>query len=85
MTATQKDLLVQRVDKALDGLRPHLEVDGGNIEIVELTDDLVLKIKWLGNCEMCSMSTMTLKAGVEQAVKQHVPEIKAVEPVNGLG
>lgn len=85
MTATQKELLVQRVDKALDGLRPHLEVDGGNIEIVELTDDLVLKIKWLGNCEMCTMSTMTLKAGVEQAVKQHVPEIKSVEPVNGLG
>jgi len=85
MTATQKELLVQRVDKALDGLRPHLEVDGGNIEIVELTDDLVLKIKWLGNCEMCTMSTMTLKAGVEQAVKQHVPEIKSVVPVNGLG
>jgi Fe-S cluster biogenesis protein NfuA len=85
MTATQKELLVQKVDKALDGLRPHLEVDGGNIEIVELTDDLVLKIKWLGNCEMCTMSTMTLKAGVEQAVKQHVPEITAVEPVNGIG
>jgi len=84
MTATQKELLIQKVDKALDGLRPHLEVDGGNIEIVELTDDLVLKIKWLGNCEMCTMSTMTLKAGVEQAVKQHCPEITAVEPVNGL-
>ena len=84
MTATQKELLVERVDKALDGLRPHLEVDGGNIEIVELTDDLILKIRWLGNCEMCSMSTMTLKAGVEQAVKQHVPEIEAVVPINGV-
>ncbi len=85
MTATQKQTLLERVDKALDDLRPHLEVDGGDIEIVELTDDMVLKIKWLGNCEMCSMSTMTLRAGVTQTVKQHVPEITAVEPVNGIG
>jgi len=84
MTTMQKEALVQRVDKALDELRPHLEVDGGNIEIVELTDDLVLKIKWLGNCEMCTMSTMTLKAGVEQAIKQNVPEIVSVEPINGV-
>ena len=57
-------------------------VDGGNIEIVEITEDLVVKIKWLGNCAFCSMSEMTMKAGVEQAVKSRIPSIKEVVAVN---
>ena len=76
--------LKERVDAALETIRPHLEVDGGNIEVVEITKDHTVKIKWLGNCEFCSMSTMTLKAGVEQAIKSKVPEIKAIEAVNGM-
>jgi Fe-S cluster biogenesis protein NfuA len=65
-------------------VRPHLAVDGGNIEIVDITDDMTVLIKWLGNCEFCSMSIMTMKAGVEQAIKAKVPEILAIEAVNGL-
>lgn len=54
-----------------------------NIELVEVTEDLIVKIKWLGNCEHCSFSGMTMRAGVEQAIKSRLPEIKAVEAVNG--
>ena len=76
--------LVQRVDTALDSVRPHLAVDGGNIEIVQITDDMELHVKWIGACSNCSMSLMTMKAGVEEAVLSKVPEIKAIHAVNGL-
>lgn len=75
--------LFDKVNHALDEIRPHLAVDGGNIELVEITDDLIVKIKWIGNCEHCSMSTMTMKAGVEQAIKSRLPEIQGVEAING--
>lgn len=72
----------EKVNKALDEIRPHLAVDGGNIELVDVTDDLVVKIKWMGNCAFCSMSEMTMKAGVEQAIKSKLPEVKEVVAVN---
>ncbi len=84
MSAIDKQALIARVDKALDDVRPHLKVDGGNVEVVDITDDLVLQIKWIGNCESCSMSAMTMRAGVEQTVKGQVPEIVSVEAVNGV-
>lgn len=80
----EKEEILQRVEQALTTLRPHLEIDGGDIEIVELTDNMVLRFRWLGNCETCSMSTMTMKGGVEHTILSFVPEIKAVEAVNGL-
>jgi len=80
----EKEILLQRVEQALTTLRPHLETDGGDIEIVELTDDMILKFRWLGNCETCSMSTMTLIGGIKHTIKSFVPEIKDVEPINGL-
>ncbi|MCF8236639.1 MAG: NifU family protein [Saprospiraceae bacterium] len=76
--------LWQRIDEALDDIRPHLQGDGGNIEIVEITDQNVLRIKWLGTCESCNMSVMTMRAGVEQAVRAKVPEITSVVAVNGM-
>ncbi len=75
---------MEKVNHALEDIRPHLAVDGGNIELIEITDDLTVKIKWLGNCEFCSMSTMTMKAGVEQAIRSRVPEIRNVEAINGM-
>lgn len=74
--------LQEKINQALDEIRPHLAVDGGNIELVEVTDDLTVKIRWLGNCAFCSMSEMTMKAGVEQAIKSRLPEIKNVIAVN---
>ena len=77
----QEDLL-RRVEEALDTIRPYLEADAGNVSIIEITEDKVLKLKLLGSCESCPMSIMTLKAGIEQAIKRAVPEIQAIEAVN---
>mgnify|MGYP000013760479 FL=1 len=74
--------LRERIEFALDTIRPYLEADGGNVRIVELTEDKVLKIELLGNCGSCPMSTMTLKAGVEEAIIRAIPEIIRVEAVN---
>lgn len=84
MSKAEHQALVERVDKALESIRPHLQVDGGNIEVVEITEDMTVRIKWLGNCEFCSMSAMTMKAGVEQTLKSKIPEIQAIEAVNGI-
>jgi len=84
MSAIEKQILLERVDKALDDVRPHLKVDGGNVEVVDVTDDMILQIKWIGNCQSCSMSTMTMRAGIEQTVRGQVPEIVGVEAVNGV-
>ncbi len=76
--------LRQRVETALDVVRPHLAVDGGNIEIVEIDEDMRLHVRWLGACSHCSMSIMTMRAGVEEAVLNRVPEIKGILAVNGM-
>ncbi len=73
---------IQEIDLALNELRPHLAVDGGNVEVLDYTDDMTVKIKWLGNCESCSMSAFTLRAGIEQAIKSKFPEVLAVIAVN---
>lgn len=78
-----KIAILKRVESALDSIRPHLQEDGGNIEVIEITDNLVAKVRWLGTCETCSMSPMTMKGGIEHTIKTHVPEITAIEPVNG--
>ncbi len=70
----------ERVEKALDKIRPALEADGGNIELIEVVDGVV-KVKLTGACGSCPMSQMTLKMGVEKALKQQVPEVKSVEAV----
>ena len=74
--------LINRVEDALDTVRPYLEADRGNIEVVEITDDLIVKVKLTGTCETCPMSYMTMKAGVEQALISAIPEIKAVQAIN---
>lgn len=84
MSNPEKQDLIQQVDKALDDVRPHLAVDGGNVEVVDITDDKIVKIKWLGACEGCSMTTMTMRAGIEQAIIGRIPEITSVEAVNGV-
>lgn len=68
----------EKVEKALDKIRPMLMADGGNIELVEVTDDGVVKVKLTGACGCCPMSQMTLRMGVERILKQEVPEVKEV-------
>ena len=69
-----KEALNKKVQEALNEIRPFLESDGGNIELVSIIDDVV-KVKLLGNCVSCSVNQMTLKNGVEMTVKKHAPEI----------
>lgn len=71
----------EKVEKALENIRIMLANDGGNIELVEITDDGVVKVRLTGACSGCPMSSMTLKDGVERILKQEVPEVKAVEAV----
>ncbi len=78
----KKEELTERIESALDNIRPYLEADGGNVRILEITKDQVLKLEFMGNCGSCPMSTMTFKAGVEEAIKKAVPEIKNIEVVN---
>ena len=77
-----ENLFLARIEKALDQIRPYLEADGGNVKVLELTEEMVLKLELLGACGACSMSTMTMKAGIEQAIKREVPEIQSVIAVN---
>jgi len=78
------DNLIERIEAALESVRPHLAADGGDVEVVEVTEEMIVKVKWLGNCENCFMSIMTMKAGIEEAIKSKVPEIKGVEAINGI-
>ena len=84
MSMTDKEELIVRINKALDDIRPHLAVDGGNVEVVDVSEDMHVTVKWLGNCEFCSMSAMTMKAGIEQAIKSRIPEILSISAVNGV-
>ncbi len=73
---------ISKIESALESLRPFLEADGGNITFKEITDDMIVRVELHGSCSNCSMSLMTLKAGVEEALKKVVPEIQAVEAIN---
>lgn len=84
MSGIEKKRLLNRIDEALNDVRPHLAVDGGNVEVVDITEDKVVKIKWIGACKDCGMSMMTLRAGIEQALVGRIPEVSGVEAVNGL-
>lgn len=73
--------LTERVQQTLDQLRPYLEADNGDVELIEITQDNVVRLQLLGACSTCSMSMMTLKAGIEQSILKAVPEITAVEAI----
>ncbi len=77
--------LVQQVESALDTLRPYLKADGGEVRLLDITDEMVVELELLGACGTCPMSTMTLRAGIEQAVKRSVPQISRVEAINASG
>ena len=74
--------IYEKVEQALDTIRPYLETDGGNVNIEEITSDNIVRLRLLGTCANCSMCIMTFKAGLEQAIKKAVPEIVAVEALN---
>lgn len=79
-TITDNDM-IEKIETAIRQLRPFFEADGGDIQLVEVTEDLVVKVKLLGACKECEMSNMTLKAGIEDSVRKAVPQIIRVEAI----
>ena len=73
--------MLEAVQKALDLIRPALQADGGDVELVEVTEDGIVKVKLVGACGHCPMSTMTLKMGIERTLKEKVPGVKEVVSV----
>ena len=73
--------VTKKVEEAIEQLRPFLEADGGNMEFVDITKDGVVQVRLLGACRDCSMSEMTMKAGLEEAIKKVAPEVIRVEAV----
>ncbi len=71
----------EAVEQALNKIRPVLQADGGDVELVEITEDGVVKVRLTGACKGCPMSTVTLKMGIERYLKKEVPEVMAVEAV----
>ncbi len=67
-----------RIEKALDKVRPMLMADGGNVELVDVTSDGIVKLRLKGSCGCCPMASMTLKNGIEKILRQEVPEIKEI-------
>lgn len=71
----------EKVQAVLDQVRPMLQRDGGDVQLVEVTEDNIVKVKLQGACGSCPMSTMTLKMGIEKAIKEQIPEIVEVQQV----
>jgi Fe-S cluster biogenesis protein NfuA len=74
-------VLHQRIEETLDQIRPYLMADGGSVRLQQVTEDMVVELELLGACGTCPMSMMTLRAGIEQALKRAVPQIARVEAV----
>lgn len=81
-TAVYNDQLIQKIERALDTMRPYLAADGGNVRVLDVTDDRTVRLELLGSCGSCPMSAMTFKGGLEEAILKAVPEIRKVEAVN---
>ncbi|CCH02799.1 nitrogen-fixing NifU domain protein [Fibrella aestuarina BUZ 2] len=79
---TATNPLIDRVEKALDSMRPYLAADGGNVRVLDVTAEGVARLELMGSCGSCPMSAMTFKGGLEDAILRAVPEINRVEAVN---
>ncbi len=82
MDNTEKQEIIRKVNSAIDSIKPYLQADGGDVVFVEITDDMTVKVRLTGACHSCPFSVMTLKAGIEQTVKEKVPEIKEIVAVD---
>lgn len=82
MEAGEKELLKSRIDTSLINIKKFVEQDGGDLDVLEITDDYIVKIELKGACTGCSMNNMTFKAGVEETILKAIPEIKGVEAHN---
>lgn len=77
-------MLKEKVEEVLNKIRPFLQRDGGNVELISVEPDGVVKVKLVGACGACAMSTITLKNAIESTLKQEIPEVKSVEQVDSF-
>ncbi len=82
MDITKKEELLVRINEAITNIRPYLEADGGDVKVLDIDEDYVVSVELLGACEACPMSPMTMKAGIEEAIKRVAPEVRAIKAVN---
>ncbi|MCZ6776520.1 MAG: NifU family protein [Ignavibacteria bacterium] len=73
----------ERIEKALDSIRPYLQADGGDVKFVRIRPEGIVELQWIGTCLICPMSQLTLRAGVERVIMKEIPEVKRVEAVAG--
>lgn len=81
MDGAYKSQTLEKIKRAIDSVRPYLKTDGGDVELVEVTDDLTVKVKLLGACDGCPFSEQTLRAGIEQAIRRELPDLKELVAV----
>ena len=81
MQVEEKSNLIRRIEEAIDTIRPYLEADGGDVELLEVVDGKTAMLELKGACSTCSMSQMTMKAGIEETIMRAVPEITSVQAV----
>jgi Fe-S cluster biogenesis protein NfuA len=77
-----ENTLLQRVETAIDSIRPYLKDDGGDVRVVEITEEKKVILELIGACSSCPMSPSTMKSGIEEAIKRFVPEITSIEAIN---
>ena len=82
MEKEKRQEIEKKITETIQKVRPYLLADGGDIELVEITDDLTVKVELKGACGTCPFSLFTLKNGVEQALKKEIPEVKEVTAIN---
>jgi Fe-S cluster biogenesis protein NfuA len=73
--------IIDKIELALNSMRPFLQADGGDVELVEVTEEMEVRLKLTGNCSSCEMSHMTMKAGIENGLKNAIPQISRVVAV----
>jgi Fe-S cluster biogenesis protein NfuA len=82
MDNSKKQELIKKVNTVIDSIRPYLKADGGDVTLIDITDDMTVKVKLIGACNSCPFSMMTLKSGIEHAVKEKIPELKEIIAVD---
>lgn len=82
MSTEERNKIEILIEGALDSVRPYLEADGGNVKLIEITDDLIVRLELIGSCQTCPMNAMTFRAGLEESIRKAVPTVQKVEAVN---
>jgi Fe-S cluster biogenesis protein NfuA len=82
MNVEERNKIEGLIEGALDSVRPYLEADGGNVKLLEVTDDLIVRLELIGSCQTCPMNAMTFRAGLEESIRKAVPHVLKVEAVN---